>query len=145
MLLIQTAYGTDGCTPLQQDTLAVRLPPALASAQAAFNAKYMCLYFRRGKVIVGVCKLPIAVLIQALWSQARFIGVLCGMVFQLIFCIASDLKSNNHWQAVLQASGVQVKNLLPNLQQSADAGAGWRSIGCIGWVFLLQPLLKDML
>ena len=47
------------------------MPEALASAQDAPNAKYICLYFWRGTGCVGSCKMPIANIIQALMSQVR--------------------------------------------------------------------------
>ena len=49
----------------------MRMPAALASAQGAFNTKYLCLYFRRGTIFVGTCKLPIVDMIQALMSQVQ--------------------------------------------------------------------------
>ena len=47
------------------------MPAALACAQDAPNAKYLCLYFWRGTGCVGSCKMPIADIIQALMSQVR--------------------------------------------------------------------------
>ena len=49
----------------------MRLPQALSTAEGACNAKHLHLYFRRGTVFVGTCKLPIADIVQALMSQAR--------------------------------------------------------------------------
>ena len=47
------------------------MPAALACAQDAPNAKYLCLYIWRGTWCVGYCKMPIADITQALMSQVR--------------------------------------------------------------------------
>ncbi|KAK9827281.1 hypothetical protein WJX81_007914 [Elliptochloris bilobata] len=90
---VPTPHGT-------RDSLALRVPAAIANNKGSSVAKYLHLQFQRGTTCVGVCKLPITSIIQALISQA-----------------------------VSQESGVEQADLLPGLRErfSQAPGSGWKA------------------